>query len=334
MNIDPATPEETPTNRPSTPETNFDNIPAPAAPLVDKTAVAPSGTPVPVPPKPIQPPPTGSREVVIYRHSNLFYWWPIWAFGFLFAIITYFSGETLAVVPVGTEAAPQRRVDVDGLGDMQTRDVLILRDKAKLPTMNLNGETIPIQPRYRIVANKTLGTVFVILLVIVISVTNVPIRGLWSVLFVILIVMMSLIFALAGWWEIILNRFGQLAIYINMGGYLFLATVLFILWLLNFTIFDRQIYMIFSPGQVRVRLEIGGEETVYDSLGMVVQKTRTDVFRHYILGFGSGDLLIRPVGLGHALELPNVMNVTQRVRAIEQIIKERTVVTERAKPKT
>ena len=56
-----------------------------------------------------------------------------------------------------------------------------------------------------------------------------------------------------------------------------------------FALFDRQTFMIFTPGQVRVRQEIGGEETVYDTTGITFQKQRSDLFRHWILGLGSGD---------------------------------------------
>jgi hypothetical protein len=111
-----------------------------------------------------------------------------------------------------------------------------------------------------------------------------------------------------------------------MGGYIFLSTVLLVLWALNFFVLDRQTYMIFNPGQVRVRLEIGGGEMVYDATGMTIQKQRNDLFRHWGLGFGSGDLLILPLNAGHAIEMPNVMRVGRVVREIEQMVKEKVVV--------
>ena len=75
-----------------------------------------------------------------------------------------------------------------------------------------------------------------------------------------------------------------------------------------------------------MRLEIGGGEMVYDATGMTIQKQRNDIFRHWVLGFGSGDLLIFPLNAGHAIELPNVMRVGQVVREIEQLVKEKVVV--------
>ena len=73
-------------------------------------------------------------------------------------------------------------------------------------------------------------------------------------------------------------------------------------------------------------MTIGGGETVYGTTGMVVQKQRGDLFRHWILGFGSGDLIVRPSGAHSAIEMPNVLQVGRVVRQIEQLIKEQVVV--------
>jgi hypothetical protein len=44
-------------------------------------------------------------ELRIYQHSNLLYWWPIWAYGFLCAALTYMQG-----IGVGELAASQGKV--------------------------------------------------------------------------------------------------------------------------------------------------------------------------------------------------------------------------------
>jgi len=62
------------------------------------------------------------------------------------------------------------------------------------------------------------------------------------------------------------------------------------------SLLDPQIYMVFTPGQLRVRQEIGGGEAAYDTAGMVIQKQRNDLFRHWILGLGSGDLVVNTSG--------------------------------------
>jgi hypothetical protein len=76
---------------------------------------------------------------------------------------------------------------------------------------------------------------------------------------------------------------------------------------------------------VRMRREIGGGETVYDTSGMVVQKQRSDLFRHWILGFGSGDLIVRPFGVANPIEMPNVLRVAAKVKRIETLVKEKVV---------
>jgi hypothetical protein len=266
-------------------------------------------------------------KIIVYRHSNLFYWWPVWAIGFLFAIITYFDHHHLAIVPANTQAYEKRLVDVDGKGRMEERQVLILDPKHKLwKRPNDEGDLVPVQPTIYVTHFKTLGTLYAIVLLVVIGITNIMVRGLWTVFFIMSIVMLTIIFAVAGWWEMIFQRFNQLSIYLNMGGYLLISTVLLILWLVNFLFFDRQTYLIFTPGQVRVRLEIGGEETVYDATGMVVQRERADLFRHWILGFGSGDLIIRPAGLSHPLLFPNVLRVGKITEGIERMMKEKVIV--------
>lgn len=268
-----------------------------------------------------------AERLVVYRHSNLFYWWPIWALGFLFGLLTYLENWRLAVVPAGTEAALGRLVDVDGAGSLESRDVLIIeKTKSPLTTRDENGNDEPVQPQIFVSPHRGFGSAYVIVLLIVITFTNITIRGLGTVFVSVVLIMLTFILAAGGWWGIIFDKVGHLSIHINMGGYLLISTVLFILWLVNFLFFDRYTYMVFTPGQVRVRMEIGGEDTVYDTTGMVVQKQRMDLFRHWILGFGSGDLIIKPVGLANPLEFPNVLGVGSKVIKIERMMKEKVIV--------
>jgi hypothetical protein len=286
-------------------------------------------------PTPAQPTgDTGARatdRIVIFRHSHLFYWWPVWALGFIFAAITWWDGDRLAFVPPNTHAVDDIEVEVerDGKKVKETRSILILEKGKKHHTHRTDDDKHEItQPIIRAAHYRSLGSVYAIVLLIVIVITNVSIRGLWAVFITVSIVMLAIMFWAAGWWETIFIKLYHLSIFINMGGYLLISIVLFILWLLNFALFDRQTYMVFTPGQVRVRQEIGGEEIVYDTTGMVVQKARNDVFRHYILGFGSGDLVIKPVGVPHPIEFPNVLWIGGKVAKIETMIKEKVIVRE------
>ncbi|GEM_PF-180003 len=270
---------------------------------------------------------TKPGELPVYHHSNLFYWWPVWAFGFVFAALTFFGDKRMAIVPEGTKAGEGRQVEV-APDKIEKRDVLILHEKEKLVThKSAHGDPEILEPTIYMSRYKSMGTIFIMVLLIVIVITNITMRGLWSIFVLVVLIMGSIILWAAELWEPILAHFGQLKIFINLGGYLTLSAVLFVLWFINFFIMDRQTYMIFTPGQVRVRLEIGGGETVYDTAGMVFFKERSDMFRHWVLGFGSGDLVVRPAGLGHVLELPNVLRVGKRVKQIEELLKEKVVVT-------
>lgn len=268
-------------------------------------------------------------EIIVYHHSNLFYWWPVWAFGFLMAIITYFGDKHMAIVPAGTipTKAIKGTATIDGQEvDLKDRDILVLAEKRHHVTRkDSSGQERVLEPTIYVAHQKSVGTIYLFILLLVIAITNVHMRGLWSFYILLLVVLLAIIFAVAGWWENIFAGLGQMSIHINMGGYLLLSTVLFVLWLINFAIFDRQIYIVFSPGQVRMRLEIGGGETVYDTAGMVVQKQRSDLFRHWILGFGSGDLIIRPAGVAHPIEMPNVLAAGRTVRRIERLVKEKVI---------
>ena len=67
-------------------------------------------------------PAVADEEIRIYGHSNLFYWWPVWALGFLFALLTYIDGHVMAVVPAGTQV---EQGQVLPGRDGQPRDVLV-----------------------------------------------------------------------------------------------------------------------------------------------------------------------------------------------------------------
>jgi hypothetical protein len=264
-------------------------------------------------------------ELVVYSHSSLFYWWPVWLTAFILAVLTVFHNQRLALVPSGTKAVADVQLEQDG--NKVTRDVLILPDGARLPTrVNANGEEVVSQPRILMDPGRGLGVIFIVVLLVVTWLTNVPMRGLWSLLVVITVILVSIIFAAAGIWDRIFRTLSLLAIHINLGGYLAIGLALLVLWLVCFFFFDRQIYMIFTPGQVRLRLEMGGGETVYDTTGMVFHKKRSDLFRHWVLGFGSGDLEIRPAGGHQHIDLTNVLRVGLRVKQIERYLKEKAVV--------
>jgi hypothetical protein len=275
-------------------------------------------------PKPQQEAPR--REIRVVSHCSLFYWWPVWAVGFIMWIITMFSPYVMAVVPSGTTAVHNAIPKDDAKKDDTARDALVVPAKTHLPPESGNKDRLE-NPHLHMSNNKNLGVLFVGVLLLVIVITNIPLRGLWSVIVIVLIVSLSIIFALLEWWEKILAWLSFLDIRINAAGYIAISLVLFIAWLVVMLLFDRQIYMVFTPGQLRVRQEIGDAETAFDTAGMTIQKQRSDLFRHWILGLGSGDLIVKTGGAtSQEFHMPNVLFIGRKVKDIEEMLKTKMVV--------
>jgi hypothetical protein len=270
---------------------------------------------------------TTKNEIKIISHSGLFYWWPVWAVCFLMAGITWFTEGRLATVPEKTFLAVKAKGPINyhdpnsaekTVGyTLEDQDLLVAPKDTRLDP-----------PSVQISRDKNPGVLFATVLLLVIVITNIPLRGLWSVIVIVVIVSAVIILALMGAWERILGTLHMLDIRINLGGYVLIGSVLFGIWLVVFLFFDQQVYMVFTPGQFRVRLEIGEGETAYDTTGMTLQKQRSDLFRHWVLGLGSGDLIVRTSGAqAHQFDLHNVLFVGRKVKEIEQMLRSRAVVT-------
>ena len=91
----------------------------------------------------------------------------------------------------------------------------------------------PEDPKLHISKHASYGVLFTVVLILVIIITNVPLRGMWSVMVITLIVLLSVIFGLAGWWDDILRTLSLLDIRINAAGYFTISAVLFGIWLVT-----------------------------------------------------------------------------------------------------
>lgn len=262
--------------------------------------------------------------VTVYGHSNLFYWWPVWVTGFLAAGLTYMDGAVMAVVPPNTEA--RRDVLVDG----QPRDALVLPAGGKLP----GPPDRPDPPTVQMSLNENVGTAFVGVLLFTAVVSTVTFRGLTSVIILVVLIAGVIILALLGMWDDIFRFVGGLSIRINAAAYLAVAVPLLLAWLFAFFWYDRTRYVIFDQGQIRVKLDVGDSETVMDANGVVVEKLRDDIFRHWLLGLGSGDLMIRAGsgGEGRKFELDNVVFIGRRMGLVQRMLMERQVTAAVASP--
>jgi hypothetical protein len=297
-----------------------------------------STTPQPVAAVPPSPP--GHDEVRVYSHSNIFYWWPVWVVGFIMGGYTWFiDGSFMVTVPPGTKtfhakelsivekegSKPLVRSDVDGLylPEVEGKGKALNKELAR---KDKNDEE-PMQPRLHMSRNKNLGVLFCTVLLLVVTITNVPLRGMWSVVVIISIALVAVIIALVGAWEWIVTTMSFLDIRINAGGYFFISTVLCGIWAVAVFGFDRQTYIIFTPGQFKVCQSIGEGEKVYDTVGLSLERQRGDVFRHFILGLGSGDLIVKTTGAqAHHFDLPNVLFISRKVQLIEDMLRERKIV--------
>jgi hypothetical protein len=273
---------------------------------------------------------TMPREIRIIAHSNLVYWWPVWVVGFLLGFVSLFSGYHLAAVPQDTAVGV---LTEDAKANPGKWDP----EKHKLEFNNLRTETIPkgkiilypdketkLEPRepsVGITTSKGPGVIFCTVLLVVTLITNIHLRGVWSFVVIVIIVFTVVVLSLTGAMDWILHALSPLDVRISTGGYFMISAVLLILWLVIFFLFDPQTYIEFTPGQFRVKLEIGEGVTAYDTRGMTVRKERSDFFRQWVLGLGSGDLIVRTAGAqAHEFNLPNVLFVSQKVKVIEEMI--------------
>ena len=296
-------------------------------------------TPAPPPHDSGLSPTGGTKEIRIYSHSGLYYWWPVWLFGFIFALWTLLDNDRLAIVPSNAVLVKEKVVADGGKESTKIRivatDYQHEMDKIGRPAseeekkafaekneVGVNAELLKIQPR---ISSRTwMGPLYVVILSLVIIITNVPLRGLWSLVATITLITGSLFISVFHWWDNIFDALYGLHVFINMAGYLFLATVVFAGWAMAVFVFDKRSYIIFSPGQIKVCEQIGGREKVYDTTGMTIDKLRDDWFRHIFLGFGSGDLSVRTAGADrHEIVMPNVSFIGFKIGPIEQLLRER-----------
>jgi hypothetical protein len=212
------------------------------------------------------------HQIVVYGHSNLFYWWPVWLVAFVLAGVTYSEADRTA-----------------------------------------SGSSVP-------------GAVFVVTLLVVAFSSTVLLRGLVSLVAAVVVISLAVTLAWFGWWDEVFRYLGGLDIRINAAGYLCVGVPLFLAWLAVVLVYDRQHYVVFGRGQVRYIQEVGDSEMVMQSDGATVEKKRSDAFRHWVLGLGAGDLIVRGGGAdGPTVELENVLHIRRKLKVVERMLREKAV---------
>jgi hypothetical protein len=169
--------------------------------------------------------------------------------------------------------------------------------------------------------NSNLGVLYFLTLFLVIMITNVTVRGMASVIVILVVVLGTLFLAYMDWWDYVLEWMGHLRIHMNLGAYLAFSTLMFLVWLFTVFVFDHMSYWLIKPGQITQEFVLGAGSRSYDTEGIVLEKHRNDVFRHWVLGLGTGDLVVQTMGANRdRIEIPNVSFVGSKVVVIQRMI--------------
>jgi hypothetical protein len=287
-------------------------------------SIAPSPSATGTPPDPNR---AAKREITLISHSMLFYWWPIWLLGYVMAMITYFDNTRLAIVPPDSKLTVQ---DKDEKGNVTAYRLAVTGPTKSLEEARAATESAGADPTFkpRVSQKAWMGPVFCVVLLLTVVITNVPLRGLWSFLVLLLLVVVALVISLIPeGWDSLLRTVFNLHIYINMAGYLFIATAVLLLWTISVFVFDQRTYMRVTPGQIQVCEHIGASIRNFDTTGLSFEKQRDDLFRHWLLGFFSGDLIVRTAGAEQeTIRLPNVLWISWRLEEVQQLLREKATV--------
>lgn len=235
--------------------------------------------PIDVQSKPIHAGRRGSVEVVqviVFGHSALFYWWPLWVAGYVMALLTWWN-----------------------------HDKVVLGDKTEWfhPSRNL-------------------GVVFTLLLLLITVVTSTKIKGMKAALIIATMAFCTLLFIHLNWWDSILGWLGQQSISLSFGFYMFYSSLLLITWTISVFVINHLSFWRFRPGQITHEYLGGIVENSYDTDNMTFTLNRQDdFFRHWFIGFASGDLHMQTMGgQGLKLQVENVLFVGAKMLQIQRLI--------------
>jgi len=258
-------------------------------------------------------------QIRVFGHTNLLYWWPVWLLGFLFAGLTWMDGYRMAVVPAGTVVEKAKTIP----GEAGPRDVLVAPPDTTVPPQPKAGSDAN-EPTMLVARNNNYGVIFVMTLLLVVVFTNLTVRGLASIIVIAGLIIVTLVLAQLHMWDEIFRWIGGLDIRMNAGGYLAVALPLFLVWVFATFVYDRYVYLIVSRGQIRIRQDIGDGEVAVDTSSVMLEKRRNDLFRHWVLGLGTGDLHVKTGGPANLeFDLNNVPFVGTKLSRIQDLIRER-----------
>jgi len=150
--------------------------------------------------------------------------------------------------------------------------------------------------------------------------TNVRLRGIYSVVGLLVLAFVTVLLAWLGWWDRIFRLIPELTVYMNFGFYLTFSTLLLAVWALHFFFFDRLVFWRVRPRQLTEEHLIGGGEQSYDTRGMLFEQRGNDFFR-YAAGFGASDLLLITTGARKKeIDIPDVLFANHKIRVMQRLI--------------
>jgi hypothetical protein len=215
-------------------------------------------------------------QVIVYGHSALFYWWPLWAVGYFMALLTWMY-----------------------------HDQVVIGNRSEW-----------------FHASRNLGVIYALLLLLLIVITSSKIKGMKAALIIAALCFLVLLFVHLNWWETILDWLGNQSISLSLGYYLFSSSLLFIVWVVSVFVVDHLSFWRFRPGQVTHEYLGGIINNSYETDNMTISLNRQDdFFRHWIIGFGSGDLHMQMMGgRGVEMNVANVLFVGAKMVRIQRLI--------------
>ena len=224
-------------------------------------------------------------QVIVYGHSGLFYWWPLWTAGYVMALLTWLHHDQVAI---GT------------------------RPEWFHPSRNL-------------------GVIYTLLLLLLILVTSTAIKGMKAALIIATLAFFALLFAHLNWWDAILGWLSGQSISMSFGFYIFFSSLLFLIWLISVFGIDHLSFWRFRPGQITHEYLGGVVDKSYDTDNMILLKRQDDLFRHWVIGLGSGDLHMQTMGgRGVEMNVANVLFVIGKISKIQRLIATKPDVPEQA----
>ena len=171
--------------------------------------------------------------------------------------------------------------------------------------------------------SSNLGLIFFGVLFLVILVTNYSVRGLASGIVILALVLTFVLLLYFNVWEQVFGWFLSHKIYLNANAYLWFSTLLFAMWCIVVFGLDRISYYEVEAGQMTFESLFGSGSKSYNTQGMMLEKHQDDVFRHWLLGLGSGDMQVRTSGATREqLDIQNVLFVGNKIAAMQHLIAE------------